>query len=496
MEILNNILLLLFSRTPGSMSFTSVQFIVFFTLLAVLYAVLPPKHKVRTWLLLVFSLYYYYRLSGPGLLVLAGISLSDFLLARWMHNAASDNRKKHLMLLSLFIDIGALGYFKYANFFMGQYQSVFHPADIFVPLSIIIPVGISYFIFKSLGYVLDVYRGIIEEPERDFSVYLLYTSFFPTILAGPISRAREFLPQLHANAPVSESMASRGFYLILAGVIKKIVIADFIAANFLDRVLETPTYFSGFEHLMALFAAPMQVYADFSGYTDMALGFALLFGFELKDNFNFPFRARTVTEFWRRWHITLLDWFNEYVFSPLSLALRSHGKAAVIVAITVTFLISGFWHGAAWTFIVWGLLHATMLIFEYLSTGWREKGMKKNQHTARRFLWAVVSFIFIAATFIVFQSSSLENAWTVFDKILDGFDEDIISDWLTNYFGVFIVMVAGYVLHFLPEAWRRRVSTKFNRLHWAVQALIIAVGFYLVYQIVTTDTKPFLYLEF
>jgi D-alanyl-lipoteichoic acid acyltransferase DltB (MBOAT superfamily) len=247
---------------------------------------------------------------------------------------------------------------------------------------------------------------------------------------------------------------------------------------------------------MALIAAPLQVYSDFSGYTDMALGFALLFGLEIKNNFNFPFRAKTVTDFWRRWHITLLDWFNEYIFSPVSLSLRGLGKPAVAIAILVTFLVSGFWHGAAWTFIVWGLLHGLMLILEYFTAAWREEGIKKKQHQGRRSFWAVVTFLFIAASFVLFKCNSLDNAWTVIEKIFSGFDEDIISDWVSVYYGVLIVMVAGYVMHYLPERISTKLQMKFRQLHWAIQAIIVACVIYFVYQVIATDTKPFIYLEF
>lgn len=496
MNDLQNILTALTARTPGALAFTSVQFIVFFTLLYTLFTFVPSRPAVRNRLLLIFSLYFYFRLSGPGIVILLLISLCDFCLAKLIHKSSEDRKRTWLIICSAIIDIGALAYFKYANFFLAQWHSISQQAEIFVPVTMLVPIGISYYVFKSLGYVIDIYRGTLEEPETDFFTYLLYTSFFATIIAGPISRARELLPQFNSKVKITQAMVSAGLFLILSGVFKKVFIADFIAMNFLDRVIESPTYFSGFENILALIASPIQVYCDFSGYTDMALGLALLFGIEIKNNFNVPFKAKSVTEFWRRWHITLLDWFNEYLFSPLSLALRSWGKAATVTAIFITFLMSGLWHGASWTFIVWGALHGTMMVLEYFTANWRGSRVNKTAQRVIQAIWAGLSFIFICATFVLFKSASLASAATVFDKIISGFDFDVVAKWFEIYYGVFFMIVLGYTMHFFPGKYEERLSVKFGRLHWFWQAVVIAAGIYVIYQAVSADTKPFIYLEF
>ncbi len=496
MNDIENIITTVFAHTPSAIAFTSVQFIAFFSLLYAVFSFVPSKPDVRNKLLLVFSLYFYFRLSGPGIVVLLLITASDFLIARQIHRSVSEKHKTWLVICSTFIDLAALAFFKYANFFLAQWSVLVNPTEIFVPASILIPIGISYYVFKSLGYVIDIYRGKLEEPETDFLVYLLYTSFFATIIAGPISRARELLPQFHKKLTLTNSMISAGLFLIVTGLFKKVFIADFIAMNFLDRVIESPVYFSGFENFLALIASPIQVYCDFSGYTDMALGFGLLFGLEIKNNFNAPFTAKTVTEFWRRWHITLLDWFNEYLFSPLSLALRSWGKAATVVAILTTFLLSGLWHGAAWTFIIWGTLHGLMLVTEYFTASWRNANQNEFRHKSIKAVWAGLSFLFIAATFVLFKSSSLASALMVFEKMLYNFDLDVIGKWFTIYYGVFFMMLLGYTTHFLPQRAQDWAARKFSVMHWFFQAILIAASIYIIYQTVSVDSKPFIYLEF
>ncbi len=482
-----------FSVSQGLINFPSVQYIIMFSILYTFYTIFYKNDIVRVALLLGFSLYIYYRLSGFGILILLLLSASDFIIAKQIAGAVEQHRKNILLACSIILNLATLGYFKYSNFFLSQYQSIVSPGNIFVPMMIAAPIGISYYVFKSLGYVIDTHRGIIEEPERKFTIYLLYTSFFPTIIAGPISRSRELLPQFHRKPVLTNYDTSRAFILIMSGVFKKIVIADFIAVNFLDRVLDTPNYFSGLECFFALIAAPIQVYYDFSGYTDIALGIALLLGFEIKNNFNLPFHAKTVTEFWRRWHITLLDWFNEYIFTPLNFRLRTWRKSAAVIAIMVTFLLSGIWHGAAWTFIMWGLLHGTMIVIEHLTVRWRSSG--KNVIIKER-SWAVIAFIFIAASFILFKSNSIGSALSLLGKIPDGFSPDLMMQWMDIYYGVFIAIVAGYVLHFLPEQYEITIGRKFSKLSRLKQAVLIAIAGYAIYQVGSADTKPFIYLKF
>ncbi len=484
----------LFSVTPDKVSFISAQFIIIFILLYSVFAFTHSNKNFRNGLLTFFSLYLYYRLSGPGIFFLVFITASDFLLAKLISRSNNENAKLRYLLVSIVVDISILAYFKYTNFFLSQYSYAVNPGSTFIPLAIIAPIGISYFVFKSMGYVLDVHRGMIENPEENFLTYLLYTSFFPTIVAGPIARARDVIPQFNSTPVISEKMVTRGLVLILSGVIKKVFIADFISTQFLDKMFESPSYFSGFEGFITLYAVPIQIFCDFSGYTDIAIGLSLLLGIEIKNNFNKPFSAKSITDFWRRWHITLLDWFNEYIFMPLNFSLRRWRKLSTFISIMTVFLISGMWHGAAWTFIIWGVLHGLMLVFEIIFG--LNNSAERNNNRYLTVIWALVSFHFIALTFVIFKSPNLYTAQIIFSKIFAGFNFEIIERWFSIYYLTFIIILCGYVIHFLSSNVKTQLLDNFHRLNWATKAIVITFILYIVYQFSAAESKPFIYLEF
>ena len=240
-------------------------------------------------------------------------------------------------------------------------------------MKIIQPIGISYFVFKSLGYVLDVKREMIEEPEKNYANYLLYVSFFPNILAGPISKARDLLPKFKEKSVVDKKIINAAVFMIIIGLIKKIAIADYLAANMVGRVFESPQFFSGVDLFMACYGGLIQLFFDFSGYTDIVVGLALLMGFQIKGNFNQPFKAKNITDFWRRWHISLYEWLSEYIYQPLAFIWRKQKLLGTLMAVIITFLISGIWHGPNWVFIVWGSLHGLMICWDVLTSKYRSK---------------------------------------------------------------------------------------------------------------------------
>ncbi|MBI2418506.1 MAG: MBOAT family protein [Ignavibacteriales bacterium] len=479
------------SKSPNLLMAPSVQFVLLVTGVYLLYVLFYKSSTVKRNLLLVFSLYFYYRLAGTGILALLVIAIVDYLSAQKIHASPTIAGRRFWYVLSITVCLSLL--------FISKYLPAIPGADMFLTVGRaygwVSIIGISYYVFKSIGYVTDLYRGVIEKPEENFPVYLLYLSFFPSIVAGPIARAREFLPQLHEPESFTQAKASEGFWLIASGIFKKVVIADFIAVNFLDKVFESPQYFSGTEGLITLFIVPMQVFYDFSGYTDIALGVALLFGFTLKNNFNQPFRSLSVTDFWRRWHITLLDWLYDNVYNPLTFSLRSLRTAGIIIGIIVTFFLSGLWHGASVVFIVWGLLHACWLILEVLTKRLRGPVAPGKTSFGQK-LWAALSFLFIAATFVLFKSTTLDIALQIGSKILQGFSLNTFQKWMTEYAAVGIVIVLGYVLHFLPNAWYGKAKNYFAGRSWYMQATILAVLFYIIYQFGAVSAKPFIYLEF
>ena len=348
---------------------------------------------LRNIFLMAVSWFFYYKTSGLFLLILLFVTLSDWLIAKRIYsciNRSSNNGKrkaKWWLALSIVIDLGLLCYFKYAYFFTNVFNNLFGTEiavfDIFAYIGngfsdsgrfmvdrIILPVGISFYIFQVISYTVDVYRGHVK-PVNNILDFGFYVSFFPQLVAGPIVRANEFIPQLYRPFRLSRRLFGLAVFWILNGLIKKIILSDYLAVNLIDRVFENPLLFSGFENLFALFAYSLQVYADFSGYTDIAIGIAMLMGFYLPQNFDSPYKARNPQEFWRRWHMSLSRWLKSYLYIPLGGNRKILGKE-VKNKITagnfnsfITMLLGGLWHGASWNFVIWGALNgAGMIIYK------------------------------------------------------------------------------------------------------------------------------------
>ena len=342
---------------------------------------------LRNIFLMAVSWFFYYKTSGLFLLILLFVTVSDWLIAQQIHRNKCHNNivgAKWWLVLSVVVDLGLLFYFKYAYFVTNIINSVFNAEfavfDLFAYIGngfsdsgrfmvdrIILPVGISFYIFQVISYTVDVYRGHVQ-PVKNVLDFGFYVSFFPQLVAGPIVRANEFLPQLYRPFQLSKRLAGMAVFWILNGLIKKIVLSDYLAINIIDRVFENPLLFSGFENLFALFAYSLQVYADFSGYTDIAIGIAMLMGFYLPQNFDSPYKSRNPQEFWRRWHMSLSRWLKSYLYIPLGGNRKILGKpvkdkiAAGNFNSFITMLLGGLWHGASWNFVIWGGLNGLGMI--------------------------------------------------------------------------------------------------------------------------------------
>ena len=353
---------------------------------------------LRNIFLMAVSWFFYYKTSGLFLLILLFVTLSDWLIAKRIYANRKKGKKAQFWLaLSIIIDLGILCYFKYAYFFTNVFNNIFGTEiavfDLFAYIGngfsdngrfmvdrIILPVGISFYIFQVISYTVDVYRGHVK-PVKNVLDFGFYVSFFPQLVAGPIVRANEFIPQLYRPFRLSRRLLGLAIFWILNGLIKKIVLSDYLAVNLIDRVFENPLLFSGFENLFALFAYSLQVYADFSGYTDIAIGIAMLMGFYLPQNFDSPYKARNPQEFWRRWHMSLSRWLKSYLYIPLGGNRKILGKE-VTDKITagnfnsfITMLLGGLWHGASWNFVIWGALNgAGMIIYKlWVKINWNIK---------------------------------------------------------------------------------------------------------------------------
>lgn len=415
----------IFAYDPSSpLVFTQFYFWAFFGVVYAIFALVGKRRHMRNAFLFFASLFFYYKTSGLSILILLFVILSDFFIARRMARQESGSwKRKALLILSVCIDLGLLCYFKYAYFFadvIGQLTGLeLKVTDVFAVLGnmlcgaerfdvdrIVLPVGISFFIFQIISYSVDVYRGDVK-PVNNILDFGFYVSFFPQLVAGPIVRASEFIPQLYKDFSISRRQFGVAVFWILNGLAKKLILSDYIAVNFIDRVFDNPLLFTGFENFAALFAYSLQVYADFSGYTDIAIGVAMLMGFYLPVNFNSPYKAPNPQDFWRRWHMSLSRWLKAYLYIPLggnrrasfgtyfwiilfalialvlsgswvvSVLLVSFGIAMLLLARFressrkklfsninrfITMLFGGMWHGASWNFIIWGGLNGIGMI--------------------------------------------------------------------------------------------------------------------------------------
>ncbi len=475
--------------------FNSALFLLLFSFFYLIYTISFSNVKARNIMLLLFSLYFYYKVSGIAVIVLLVISTTDFFIGKGIFYAKKKYSRTLFLLLSLLIDLGCLFYFKYTNFFLQAWANINEIKDPVV-LNVILPVGISFFIFKTLTYIFDLYREVIIEPEKNYFNYILYVSFFPNILAGPISKAADLLPQIKNKLKINKELVGKGFFLIMSGAFKKIVIADFLAGNFVDRVFDAPDYFSGFESLIASYGYTIQLYFDFSGYTDIVIGIACLLGFTIAPNFNKPFSSMNVTDFWRRWHLTLSAWLKDYLFTPMSLKLRNWGSFGVMIAVMITFIICGFWHGASLTFIIWGGLHGIAMAWDILTNKLRNKLKKKVNMVIYRFISIFITFHFLCFAFIIFRAADIDTAIKIYEKIFSSVDFKLAEQWIHLYMYPFLVMIFGLILHYTPLKWNTGLQDKFIKLHWSLKTLVIFIAFIIIYQVFSSQSQPFIYLEF
>jgi len=398
---------------------TSIPYFIFTAITITAFYISPVKF--RTIVLAVASLIFYMLVKPSyGLLILTLI-LCNYYLGLKIGETSDKKFKKKLMNFSLFINLGILIYFKYWEFILDNTFLIFSSNTFFNSLilkEIVLPIGLSYYIFQLIGYILDIYRGAVK-PEIDFPKFSLFILFFPKLFVGPIERAKKLLPQLVFDQGFQKDNFVEGGRLIAWGLFKKLVVADRIAI-YVDAVYSNMSHHNSTTFFVATLLYPFQVYADFSGYTDIAIGTAKLFGIDLIDNFRRPLLAKNVSDFWRRWHISLSSWVNDYIYNPIVYKRRDWGNFGVGIALLVSFVVIGVWHGASWNFVIFGILQATALIYEVVTRNLR-RSISKN---IPGFLYSSVSialtFLFFAFSLIVFRTTDWEDASTIVKVILAG----------------------------------------------------------------------------
>jgi len=396
------------------MLFNSLLFLFFFLIVTITNYLLP--HKLRWIWLLAASCYFYMYFKPAYILIILFTIIIDYCAGIFIERAEEKHKKLYL-IMSLAANIGVLAYFKYFNFLADNVNfltSSFQGPKIPL-LNFLLPIGLSFHTFQAMSYTIEVYRGN-QKAEKHFGIYSLYVMFYPQMVAGPIERPQHILPQLHRENKFNGNTFITGLLFITIGLFKKMVIADRLAL-YVNPVYANPHGHTAFDLLLAAFFFGIQIYCDFSGYSDIAVGAALVLGIELMKNFNYPFTSKTIAEYWRRWHISLSTWFNDYLYTPILINKRDWGKGAIVFALFVTFFISGLWHGAGWTFIIWGLLHAAAITYEVLTRKFRSKLSKKISTKIYNSLSVFFTFSYLIFTWIFFRSRSIAEALYIIKKI-------------------------------------------------------------------------------
>lgn len=487
--------------------FTRIDFWIFLAAVFACYIFVVRKMLLRTIFLLSCSLYFYYKSCGLFfLLILFSIGI-NYWFALWISESKTKAVRKLLLILSVGVNLFLLGYFKYTAFFIDTVNTIFGvawkvPPSIEAILAswlkgeavafedIVLPVGISFYTFQAISYVVDVYRRTIPAL-RSIADFGLYLSFFPALVAGPIVRATEFIPQIRRPYNVSSREASHALFLILVGLFKKIVLSDYISLNLVDRVFNNPSAYTGLENLLASYGYTMQIYCDFSGYTDIAIGVALLLGFRLSINFNFPYRAKSLTDFWRRWHISLSSWLRDYLYIPLGGS--RHGRWVMFGALFTTMLLGGLWHGAHAQFVFWGCAHGVGLIISKIIDRLPSRILVNPFFIVLRY---VLTFHYVVFLWIFFRAQSFETAQQVLTQILFEFNGSVFVQALMGYSTVFALMFLGYGLHWMPIRWGEGVRGAFIKSPLWVKGIVTLLVVFLLLNVQSADLQPFIYFNF
>ena len=434
-----------------------------------------------------FSLFFYYKSSGLFFLMLIATSLADWLLSWAIFKSKLRSRKLALMWLSICISLSILGYFKYANFFLWNWNAMVEGN--FQPLEIILPVGISFYTFQSISYVVDVYKRKIT-PTRTWLDYLFFLSFFPALVAGPIVRADYFLPQLKKNREADSAMIWGGLWLVIIGIIKKALIADYIA-QYNDLIFNDPALYTGVQAFMGVVGYTMQIYCDFSGYSDMAIGLALIMGFRLGTNFDSPYQSRNLSEFWRRWHISLSSWLRDYLYIPLG--GNRKGTLRTYVNNFLTMLIGGLWHGAAWKFVFWGAMHGAGLAVHKACQPLLKR-IPDNAFTI--FVSWLLTFIYVSFLWVFFRAKDFNDSILIIKNVFTDFHFWQIPQFFWARTVWCVMMLALVVMHFVPQRWADTLQMRYAAAPWIVKLVVFILVVQLVVEFMLAEVQPFIYFQF
>jgi D-alanyl-lipoteichoic acid acyltransferase DltB (MBOAT superfamily) len=478
-------LLELFSFSPGNPLLFHTGFFFFFLCIFLIgYSFVADNPRARNMYIMLLSFYFYYKTSGWFLGLLLFTISSDYVVSHFIERSTNQRHRKMALTGGILLSLSFLFYFKYSNFFVGNFNAL--TGSDFLIRNIILPIGISFYTFQSISYLVDVYQRKISVPP--FRDYLMYMSFFPHLVAGPIVRASDFLPQVAKGITISRETRNEAFYLIIKGLIKKAIISDYIA-QYADTVFSQPGAFSGTENSFATLCYTFQIFFDFSGYTDIAIGVALLMGFRLGINFRSPYKSFNITDFWRRWHISLSQWLRDYIYIPLG--GNAKGFPMQLGLLVTTMLIGGFWHGADWKFVFWGLGHGVLLVLHKIFVKLVPGEMKWFRPPG----W-LLTFCCVALLWVPFRATSWADAVEVYKGIFSGVDVAMLKAIAQNNPLLMMLFVTGAFLSLMPQQIKEAVRTYFDGTRFAVKIAMLVIVIQLMLQMRVQDVHPFIYFEF
>ncbi len=536
--------------------FTQLDFWLFFIFVMFVFSFLHKKLLTRSIFLSVVSIFFYYKTSGIYVTLLIVSLFANYFLGNGIEKAKTNSSRNIQLTSAILFNLLTLGYFKYAYFFTESFNKMFHTKfEVVNQLSvwangfagdgtfvekIILPVGVSFFTFQSISYVVDIYRKDIE-PVKNFFEYSFFVTFFPQLVAGPIVRAKDFIPQIRKPFTLSNEQFSWALILITKGLFKKIILADYIAVHFIDKIADAPQAYPGFVSILAMWGYSLQIYADFSGYTDIAIGLSCLMGFALLPNFNSPYKAISVADFWRRWHKSLGSWFRDYLYIPLG-GNKTGGLATYIASLIIfifllfitqwyeliyvygglmtlyfivwfyfpfykncihrdlnlliTMVVGGLWHGASENFVIWGTMNGiALIVYNY----WKKISPYENSTALIVRFWRIfITFQFITFTRIWFRLEDSSEPLAMINHIWNHLDLkwDIVKLVFQTYSSVFWIITLGYFLHCMPQSWKDKGQDYFTKMNLGLKSIIIVICVFLMYQAISDTFKPFVYFQF
>ena len=471
------------------MNFHSSTYGFFFIVVFTLFWLLRARRRERTILLLLASWFFYASWNAKYLLLIIFSTVLDYwvgLSLGKLDPKLPENQKKRrlLLLASLVGNLGCLGTFKYYGFFRENIEFLLSGFGIHIPhLNVLLPVGISFYTFQTLSYTIEVYWGKLE-PKKSFIDFALFVAFFPQLVAGPIVRASHFLPQIQRFPRIDRNDFMRGLYRIAEGLGKKVLLADLLGAHLVDKTFIHGSPIEGLQALFAIYGYAIQIYCDFSGYSDIAIGSAMLLGFKIPENFNAPFKARNVRDFWRRWHLSLSTWLRDYLYIPLG--GNRKGEFRTYLNLFITMALGGLWHGASWSYVVFGVIHGVWLA----GTRWYDKkGFPAFPGRIGKIIAIFLTFHVFCLSLFIFRANDFTLAWEVLMRVGRPWHIPNMSPY------VWAALIVGFISHYLPETTKKRVEEMFVGLPAPL------VGFFWVFFIgliaaAKEESIPFIYFQF